>query len=119
MNCVETASTLNERLDPPEVRAHQSLRLAPEQPVVDDEKLCPLCHGMFEGSQTGVHSERHSLDLGRPFNLQTVLRLILDLSGTKVFIKVIDQSFAFHSVIPAPSTRDSRFDTNTTLRGAQ
>jgi hypothetical protein len=61
------------------MRPNQSLWLAPEQPVMNDEKLHPLRHSLIEGSQAGVHGEGHSPDLIRTLNLQAILRLILDL----------------------------------------
>jgi hypothetical protein len=93
---VETTSALNKRLHPPKVRPDQSLWLTPKQPVMDNEKLRLLRHGPFKRGQTGIDSKRHSGDLIGPFDLQAILRLVLDLFNTEVVIKVIDQFVSFH-----------------------
>jgi hypothetical protein len=106
VHCVETTLALNERLHPPKVRPDQSLWLAPEQPMMDDEKLHPLRDSLFERSQTGIYSERHSLHLDRAFNLQAILRFILNLSDVEIVIEVINQFVASHSKILVPDIED-------------
>jgi hypothetical protein len=116
---VESASALNERLHPLKVRPDQPPWLAPEQPVMDDEKLDPLRHRLFERSQTGVHSERGSLDLVRPLNLQTILRLVFDLPDSEIVVKVINQFVAFHSTILVPDIGDRKLNADASLPDAQ
>jgi hypothetical protein len=119
VDSIETTPALNERLHPLKERSDQPLWLAPEQPVMNNEKLDPLRDRPFEGSQTGVHSECRSLDLIRPLNLQAIKRLVVDLPNLEIVVKVINQFVASHSVVLVPAIEDRKLCAHTTLPGAQ
>jgi hypothetical protein len=109
VNRVETTSALNERFHPLKVRPDQPLWLAPEEPVMDNEKLSPFRHRLFKRSQTGVYSESHSLDLIRALNLQTILGLVLDLPDPEIVVQVVNQFVTSHSTILLYDIKASEF----------
>jgi hypothetical protein len=76
---IEAASPFEQRLEAPEVRPHQTQGLAPEQPVMDNQKLNPLGNRALKGSLTTVHGESNLHYLIRAFNLEAVLRSVLNL----------------------------------------